>query len=154
MCSITNSDYEFCWYDITFTYKLICHVNLIYDHPLQLYLKFPAQIRSFLVCTFSTLIVMHFMQTKPASKVFSSHVMDNAHKNYSQDSPTPPLQMFRIILLIYFKSMPIAEHGRTVIRGNKAWASLREWKHFYYADHIVELIWLITMTYINYTSEI
>lgn len=51
----------------------------------------------------------------------STHVMHNAWTNCSQDSPTPPLQTCRIILLIYFRPMSITEHGWVVKRGNKPW---------------------------------
>ena len=36
------------------------------------------------------------METKPAS----THVMDNAQRNYSQESPTKPLQIYSMIVPI------------------------------------------------------
>ena len=74
---------------------------------LYLHLKFLTETSSFLVSTFSTVNVMHVMETKPAS----THVRENAQRNYSQDSPTKPLQICRMIVPIWFTHMPITEHG-------------------------------------------
>jgi hypothetical protein len=84
-------------YQFRFTDEIICHVNLFSYWLLYLvYLKFLTETSSFLVSTFSTVIVMHDMETKPAS----THVMDNDQRNCSQDNPMKPLQICRIIVSI------------------------------------------------------